>query len=63
MPIWRLEEIDGVDLDQWAIERGEREGGDRKLLALTIFGMLPSLRTPMRVLRERHFGCSRSTRA
>jgi hypothetical protein len=24
MPIWRLEEIDGVDLDQWAIERGDR---------------------------------------
>ena len=25
MPIWHLEEIDGVNLDQWATSRGDRD--------------------------------------
>jgi hypothetical protein len=28
MPIWLLEEIDGVDLDQWATSRGDRHFRD-----------------------------------
>ena len=28
MPLWLLEELDGVDLDQWAMSRGEHYSRD-----------------------------------